>query len=364
MTGLEIDFLPIGEESKSGDAVTIRMGNLNGRRDEYVIIVVDGGYQSDGEKVVDHINNYYNPHGRVDLVLSTHGDQDHIGGLPTVMSSFDVGQLWMHLPWKHSQEIGSMFSNGRLIEKNLSSHVKALLENAKGLEDIARQKGVPIFEPFSDTSDCNSYEGLRILGPSTTYYEELLPSFREFKETAPASVMGSLIEASGHMMTKALEAVHIETLKDPADDATTAENNSSAILLITFQGEDILLTADAGVPALTQAVGVAEMFSHDLKYASLQQIPHHGSKRNMGPTLLDRMVGLRGSAPAKTIVVSAAKKGEPKHPSAKVTNAYKRRSGKVFTTQGKPFSFRLGNTPSRGGYGPATEYPWKPEGDE
>ena len=41
-----------------------------------------------------------------------------------------------------------------------------------------------------------------------------------------------------------------------------------------------------------------------------------------------------------TVVVSAAKEGEPKHPSAKVTNAYLRRGARVLATQGTTSSSR------------------------
>jgi hypothetical protein len=57
--GYEIDFLPVGEESKGGDAIALRYGNLYGSRDEQTVIIVDGGYTDDGEALVKHIVDYY-----------------------------------------------------------------------------------------------------------------------------------------------------------------------------------------------------------------------------------------------------------------------------------------------------------------
>ncbi|MFI1955905.1 hypothetical protein ACH437_29400 [Streptomyces xinghaiensis] len=37
--GYEIDFLPVGEESKGGDAIALRYGNLYGSRRELTVIV-------------------------------------------------------------------------------------------------------------------------------------------------------------------------------------------------------------------------------------------------------------------------------------------------------------------------------------
>lgn len=54
--GYEIDFLAVGEK-KSGDAICIRWGNLHGSRDEQKVVVIDAGYASTGEQVIEHIEN-------------------------------------------------------------------------------------------------------------------------------------------------------------------------------------------------------------------------------------------------------------------------------------------------------------------
>lgn len=53
--GYEIDFLPVGDNSKSGDAIALRYGNLYGSRAEQRVVVVDGGFTDDGEALVNHI---------------------------------------------------------------------------------------------------------------------------------------------------------------------------------------------------------------------------------------------------------------------------------------------------------------------
>lgn len=78
--GYELDFLGVGEESKSGDAIALRFGNLFGTRHEQTVVVIDGGFKSTGDSVVEHIRSHFNT-GVVDVVISTHPDQDHINGL-------------------------------------------------------------------------------------------------------------------------------------------------------------------------------------------------------------------------------------------------------------------------------------------
>ena len=99
----------------------------------------------------------------------------------------------------------------------------------------------------------------------------------------------------------------------------------------------------------------------------MQQVPHHGSKRNVGPTLLNRIVGPRlGSQPTSTkmtVVVSASAEGAPKHPAKKVTNAYNRRGAKVLGTQGTSIRIPY-DAPNRADYGPAAPIPFYTEVEE
>src|ERR1700728_1371929 len=100
--GYEIDFLPVGDKSKGGDAIALRYGDLFGSRDDQTVMIVDGGYTDNGEALVNHIGKYYKT-DRVDFVVSTHPDQDHILGLKVVLENIKVGTLLMHRPWLHSR---------------------------------------------------------------------------------------------------------------------------------------------------------------------------------------------------------------------------------------------------------------------
>ena len=46
--GYEIDFLPVGDGARSGDAIALRYGNLEGTRAEQTVVVIDGGFTDDG----------------------------------------------------------------------------------------------------------------------------------------------------------------------------------------------------------------------------------------------------------------------------------------------------------------------------
>src|SRR4051812_4074311 len=101
----EIDFLDV-ETSKSGDAICLRY-ELAGNK---FIHVVDGGYQSTGEKLVAHLRAHYDNPSRIDHVIATHNDGDHAGGLRSVLAEFEVGALWMLRPWLYANELIDRFA--------------------------------------------------------------------------------------------------------------------------------------------------------------------------------------------------------------------------------------------------------------
>lgn len=367
--GFEIDFLPVGEGEKSGDAIAFRCGNLTGPRNEQFVMVIDGGTLESGDALVEHIQTTYRT-SHVDLAISSHPDGDHASGLYRVLEDLTVGRLWMHRPWEHCADIMHMFDDGTLSNDRLSVKMRKALMDAWDLEKLALRKGIPITEPFADGEANGQYQGIYVLGPTEDYYQSLLPCFRDMpdlQESIANYLSGgfrTLAKGAVALAERVLESWGRETLQDPAEDATSAENNSSAIILLRVDGKDLLFTADAGVPALERAVNLAEASGIALPACYFQQVPHHGSKRNVGPQLLNRLIGPKlpsSGTTNKTVIVSAAKDA-PKHPAKKVVNAYIRRGARVLATQGAGISLPF-NAPSRG-WVTATPLPFSQEVEE
>ncbi|MGV9653388.1 ComEC/Rec2 family competence protein [Streptomyces sp. NPDC003554] len=350
--GYEIDFLPVGDESSGGDAIALRYGNLHGPREEQTVMVIDGGYQDDGEALVQHIRDYYKT-GVVDLVVSTHPDRDHINGLRIVLEQMTVKKLLMHLPWSHSADMARAKMLLSYNARSLRTELRDSLQGATDLEEVAKAQGVPIEEPFCGWT---SEDGvLRVLGPTEDYYRELLTEIIEASATLEAK---SSWEATLRKMLAGTvyEDLDIETLVENVE--TTAKNNTSAICFLEVDGRKLLFTGDAGIPALDDALDVLEADGFqpgDLKFV---QVPHHGSRRNVSPSILDRLLGLKGqSTKVGTAFASVPKKNpEHKHPAKKTTNAFLRRGYPVHLTQGVSKWSYL-NAPERSGYSTSTPEP-------
>ena len=334
--GIEIDFLPV--EPKSGNAIAIRYGNLDGNRVEQTIIIIDGGNKDSGNKLVEHIKKYYNTN-IIDHVILTHLHSDHASGLKCVLENLVVRKLWMHLPFEHVDK--KDFQDKRITENSLISRIEESLNNLKELQELADEKKIEIIEPFSDTIGKVNNE-LTILGPSLQFYEDLIPRFK----ATPEPKEEKLYEKIKQVIRNIFENWTKDTLCDPSENETDAENDSSVILLLNYDNALYLFTGDAGVLALEQAfekVKNANINPHEIKFL---QIPHHGSKYNIGPTILNKIVGkIIGREPLendynKVAFVSSSKNGDLNkegiitHPSPQVVNAFMRRGVKVFATKG------------------------------
>lgn len=352
--GIEIDFLAVGDAAKSGDAIAVRLGNLHGDRQEQTVITIDGGTIESGNRLVDHVKKHFAT-THVDYAFLTHPDADHASGMREVLDSLSVGTVVMHRPWEHSHVIHDLFDDGRTSPTSISERSKENLAAAHEVEQAAIAKGITIIEPFAGIATPDGT--IRVLGPTKEYYQQLLAQFDfmpDLKEETEKSL--SLLEAALNAASKigkwVAEKWDDELLLEPAPNATSPENNSSMILLLTVDGKHHLFTGDAGVPAVSLALDYAATIPIDWSQLSFLQQQHHGSKRNVGPAILNRLLGNPrplGSIPDKNAFISAATKGEPKHPSKRVVNALLRRGVRPLVTAGVD-KLHYKNAPQRAGY--------------
>lgn len=345
----EVDILAVGEGSKGGDAIALRFGGLSESLNDQKVVVIDGGYKESGEKLVNRIINEYNT-STVDLVISTHPDNDHLAGLHIVLEKLTVKELWLHRPWNSSDAVKKMAAEARyLTAAGMSTKLKKSLESAYDLEQLAIKKGIPIYEPFVGKS---AFDGvIYILGPSEEFYRNIVGEFEKASMVSAATLLQKIKKSIS-------EVRHRDALEEPSDSAVNARNNSSVITLVQLGDDHFLFVGDAGVPGLWHAVQNAESKGYDISAnVNFLQVPHHGSKRNLGPAILNHIVGeiqLEGGKVSKTAFISAPPEGAPKHPSQRVINALDRRGATITATQGIDHYFHSLDLPVRSGWGPIT----------
>lgn len=294
----EVDFLPVGDGGRSGDAITLRFTRPDTQT--HGIVVLDAGFADDGEALVEHIKAYYET-DEVDLAILTHPDGDHIGGMGKVLRELRVKKLWLH---------------------DLGAHGGSTLRAATAIEDlkaVAREQGTETFEAWAGASMFGG--ALTVLGPDKDYYEEMVDAQVAGDRAVPAAAVKALVEAARGLFDRLVGFLGVEVPFEEKD--VSPRNNSSMITLFRVDGQSLLFTADAGVPALERAWDYAEQ--HGLAASpDFVQIPHHGSRRNASSAWLDRLLGPTGQSESRVAFVSVVADSE-KHPSGKVVNAHKRR---------------------------------------
>lgn len=340
--GLEIDFLQVGDGERSGDAIALRYGNL---LTGYEVMVIDGGNKASGEALVRHITGEYNTTA-VGHVVNTHPDGDHSSGLTEVLRYLDVKNLWMHRPWAYSAGLLNHFRDPRFTAGGLESRLREALDAAHELEEMAVARRIPISEPFQGAT----IGPFTVLSPQRDWYlRELVPNFERTpapKRSIPALV-GAPFRAAADVASWVAESLNFETLSE--DGETSAQNESSVVLYGDFGGNGVLFTGDAGRLALTRAIAYAAALGISLLGLNCVQIPHHGSRRNVSPPVLNRIT-------AQIALVSVAPKSTT-HPRRKVTNAFRRRGARVFRTNGGLLNYTI-NWPRRAGIFDAPEVPF------
>lgn len=291
------------------------------------IHVTDGGFQNTGDLLVDYVNKYYDSPAFIDSVIVTHPDGDHAGGLRKLFDVYEIGELWMLRPWLYAEELIERFSRFTNID-NLIKRLKELYPNLAALEELATENGVKIYEPFQGAKIGDFY----VMAPTKTRYLDHIVESDKTPEAAKKA-QESLSEGGvlGRLLEKAISFIRaawgIETFPD---EDTSPENNMSVVQYANLCGKKILLTADAGRAALSEAADFAPYIGLSLPGIDRIQVPHHGSRHNVSTTILDRWLGEKLDSPPSngkghfSAIISAAKKDKD-HPRKTVIRAFMHR---------------------------------------
>jgi beta-lactamase superfamily II metal-dependent hydrolase len=342
----EIEFLPVGDNSRAGDAIVVRYGNEG----SYKLMLIDGGHAETGQNIVEHIRAEFGWNSVLSHVVLTHPDGDHASGLREVLSELTVEKLWLHLPWLSAPTARPYFADKGWTDEGLTKEIRGQYGIVDEIVTSAWENGsTKVYQPFAG-SEIGPF---RVLSPSKEAYPFLLPQFdgtpdpdQEAIEQAgmwigkqPGAIARlwelALAKSAAKAPKWAQETWAYERLKDGG--VTSASNESSVVLYADCEGSGrVLLTGDGGLWALGQAATYAARNQLALQSFSFVQIPHHGSRRNVGPGILNRLLGPvlpEFSEPRFSAFVSAPKDDDT-HPRRIVLNAFLRRGARVAATQG------------------------------
>ena len=322
----EVRFFAVGQNSKGGDAIFIRLYDEKGTP---IVIVIDGGYAEDGEKMLRYMVDECKLK-TIDLIINTHPDKDHISGLIKIVESNEVviKKIIMNVPWKDGKLYPEMFYDGRMTDNSLKKELYNAFGFCKKLEDIALKKNINLVHPALNTTPY--FDCLKIIAPSDKYYRNKL------LESDKTPIVESELNQKCYSKVLSFErySPNMQIIWNDNID-TSSLNDTSIVCVLTLPNATFLFTGDVGKSGLNEALDYYESIGGAIDGITHMQVPHHGSKKNLNPTLIRRIN-------ANQYIISCPREGWTEgHPSKRLINKIKTifPHSKIYLTQDSWLSY-------------------------
>ncbi|HZD16646.1 MAG TPA: MBL fold metallo-hydrolase [Actinomycetota bacterium] len=279
--------------ARQGDAILVEYG-----ADEAAAhrILVDGGTPGTKADLRARLLELGTPPIRFELLVITHVDGDHIGGVlellendPGIATFDDVWfNAWRHLPANEVEPLGPV--QGERLTTWLDRH-----GTPWNLAFDARAVAVP---DEGDLPTIALPEGMRatVLSPGTSELAALRPVWeREVREAGlepgtpytEAAEIPATVAALGPPPTP--EDVERWAATPSSEDGSEA-NGASISMLLELEGRSALLTGDAHSAPLVRGVDrLLGVRGAERLEVGVFKLPHHGSRRNVSTELIGRV---------------------------------------------------------------------------
>ena len=273
--------------AEQGDALFIEYGSAS----ETHRVLVDAGVRKSSAAVKARIERLPEGRRRFDLLIVTHVDSDHIGGIPRLLGDRPLGlefdDVWFN-GWRHLQPDRLGPVEGEI--------VSAQLDERGGKWNAAFDEKAVVVRPRGRLPQRTLDGGMRLtlLSPTRTRLEALRDEWKKVVEEAglEAGVQDENLDEAARrrgipdllgdrLDVQGLAAAPLKPDKAPANGSTIA-------VLAEYDGKSCLLTGDAhpdvleeGLRRLCKDRGVDRIDVDALK------VPHHGSRYNVSTGALE-----------------------------------------------------------------------------
>jgi len=293
-----------------GDAIII---HLKRSQTSQFVILIDGGHSGDANAVISSLDVILADADKKgpDLIICTHYDSDHIGGLKIIAQKYkkDIGQVWIHQPGLQNEafHLAAKVQENRMIDdfelytlknqlllENLTSQFNIVLESyhqMNDLVDVLDELGIKKVEPFSGQS-ISGWEEITVLGPTKKFYESCynkLVSAEKLLITEATAIKEEQLLLEGRKLSLTTLAKKItnpcDYLDEQKKDHVTEVNQVSVILQIKIGDKKYLFTGDASLESFENIPNYPEA----LKNIFWLKVAHHGSHNNSSSALFDIM---------------------------------------------------------------------------
>ncbi|WP_452225604.1 ComEC/Rec2 family competence protein [Lacinutrix chionoecetis] len=312
---------------KDGDAIIIMLK----KNDKKALILIDGGYKKHYPKIKKRLMEILPEfNNRIDLLICTHYDNDHIGGVEKILDDYHniIQEIWIHkiadsLTIQNEMMRQSLFnlevmnsqkSMEEKLNKNEVHNSNLILE---GYKDLIRTTQKIVDYGLEDKTKevtkgdyLRGFKEFQVISPTAEYYNSYLDELKDEKfirEIPFIFYENNMIEIENSLIPPCEQLE-----KSSITNHVTATNMVSIVTLLKTENKKLLFTGDAGIETFEKQ----NLLNGDLRSIDWLDLPHHGSKNNTSLSMLEHFdpqtvfVSAKYSSnrPSKNILKCLAKK--------------------------------------------------------
>ncbi|MBA6157375.1 MBL fold metallo-hydrolase [Tenacibaculum sp. S7007] len=346
---MEIEINMINVED--GDAIILTLK----KEDKKALILIDGGYKKYYPKLKKRLEELLPSFdNKIDLVICTHYDNDHIGGIEKMLDDYHqiIQEIWIHkISDTLTEQVSLMKSELDSIEKieeeykrfktlaGINEHQDFLI--IEGYRDLLRVSEKLIqYDLESKTKEptrgdyLEGFEEFTVISPTAKYYNSFLHELKG--ETFLKDIRNNISE--NKMILESFEeftdlqeirkGIDLSTPcsrleKSSLKNSVTATNMVSIVTLLKANDCKYLFTGDAGIETFEDQ----NILDEDIKNLDWLDLPHHGSKNNTSEIMLSHFnpktvfVSARGTANRPHYLIKQCLKNKETGDNIFVTNS-------------------------------------------
>lgn len=248
--------------------------------DEYGTIVVDGGPNKDSRKVIEEFDKF----GVIDLMVLTHYDLDHIGGILAYISKhrndkpFPVKEIWCNcaydVPVVSSPDIS--YSHAKKLA-DLLTEINESLKDGDFSEVIWQEQlmaGQKKERPFADFLILSPEQNVKILNDEQ--YSKSIANVSINRKRQKDSLQESLQELATRP-------------KEQPSSSKTPElvNRSSIAFYLNCDNMKALMLGDSYPSTVIKSLKGFDVDEKNKLKVDYVKVSHHGSRKNISNEMLD-----------------------------------------------------------------------------
>ncbi|KOS64002.1 MBL fold metallo-hydrolase [Lysinibacillus sp. FJAT-14222] len=280
---MRVHFINVGQ----GDSIFIE--SPNGKT-----MLVDGGVKGAGQQVVSYLKEL--GVNKLDIVVATHPDADHIGGLIPVLNSIDIGQFYDSGKVHTSQTFEEMLT---LIDtKNIPYNVPKTGDSI-AFDDDLNVKVLNANENATDNNDASIV--LKIAYGNVSFLLTGDAGVALEKEMLQYDVKSTVLKAGHHgsntsSSAEFIQAVHPEvTILSYGEGNKYGHPHTEVVERLQAIGSKIYATADAGTVIVSTDGVNYDVNSKEMSGTSVKAPSTSASVEIVSKDLIEEIVGIKNN---------------------------------------------------------------------